>query len=76
MNLYKVTLHYGYNYQKNFEFIVAAKNIENAQCLAEQTFKKYDYGSYKFHGIELLASEGQYSHPAILLIENASQNSL
>ena len=68
MNLYKVTLNYGYEYQKAFSFLIVASDIESAKEIAEKTFKSYDYGSYNFHSIELLASEGQYAKPNILLL--------
>jgi len=68
MNLYKVILNYGYEYQKAFSFLVVAPTIESAKEATEEAFKSYDYGSYNFHSIELLASEGQYAKPNILLL--------
>lgn len=67
-NLYKVTLAYGYEYDKRFSFIVIATAIEPAVDLAIKTFNGYDYGSCIFNHVELIASEGQYSKPEILLI--------
>jgi len=69
MNLYKVTLKYGYDYSKDFKFLVIAGGIEKAETMAKDTFRGYGYGSFRFHIIELLASEGQYANPDILLLE-------
>lgn len=67
-NLYKVTLAYGYNYGKRFSFLVIAEDIESAVNLAISTFNSYDYGVCIFSCVELVASEGQYSEPEILLL--------
>jgi hypothetical protein len=69
MNLYKVVLKYGYNHSKEFTFYVVAKDLQDAEILTLETFKKYDYGSCHLHTTELIASEGQHSKPDILLIQ-------
>lgn len=66
--LYKVTLAYGYNYGKRFCFIVVATGIEPAIELATKTFNGYKYGTCMLNQVEIIASEGQYSKPEILLI--------
>ena len=68
MNLYKVTLKYGYEHQKSFIFFVVAKNELIAGELASKTFEGYSYGDHHIGITELLASEGQYAKPDILLI--------
>ena len=68
MNLYKIMLAYGYDYGKRFSFLVIAKDIESAVDISIKTFNSYDYGSCIFNHAELMASEGQYSKPDILLI--------
>ena len=70
MNLYRVILKFEYDYQKDFNFLIVANNIKNAGMLAKKMFAEYDYGSFRFHSIELLASEGQYANPEILLLDN------
>ena len=75
MNLYKVILRFGYNHSREFTFYVVAKNLQDAGDLAIETFKEYDYGDCHLHATELIAGEGQYTKPNILLV-NDSQKQL
>lgn len=68
MKLYKVLLAYSYNNEKIFTFLVVASCIEEATDLAIKTFKSYDYGDCQFSSVSLLAEEGQYGKPQILII--------
>ena len=68
MNLYEVVLGYNYNYKKEFMFYVVAKNVQGASDMAIETFSQYSYGDCHLESIELIASEGQYAEPNILLL--------
>lgn len=74
MNLYNVTLKFGYEHQKSFTFYVVAINIDAAEKLAMSTFKKYDYGDFHLHAIEVIATEGQYARPNILIVGAMEQS--
>jgi hypothetical protein len=76
MNLYKVILKFAYNHSREFTFFVIAKDLSGAGNLAIETFKKYDYGDCHLHTTELIASEGQYAKPNILLVAIDSQKHL
>ena len=76
MNLYKVILKFAYNHSREFAFFVIAKDLQDAGNLAIQTFKMYDYGDCHLHTTELIAGEGQYAKPNILLLVNDSQKDL
>ena len=69
MKLYKVNIAYRYDHRSSFTFFVVAPDVTNAEKIASDTFKKYDYGDFHIHNIELIAAEGQYSKPDILVIE-------
>ena len=69
MKLYQIQLAYRYDHKSIFTFLVVASNIANAENIASDTFKKYDYGDSHVHNITVLAEEGQYGHPEVLLIE-------
>ena len=69
MKLYKVNIAYRYDHRSIFTFFVVAKDVASAEKIASDTFKKYDYGDFHIHNIELIAAEGQYSKPDILIIE-------
>lgn len=73
MKLYKLILAYGYDYQKSFTFMIIAKDVKQAEELAIKTFRKYDYGDCHLHTIEVIAEEGQYAKPNILLISDESK---
>jgi hypothetical protein len=68
MNLYRITLAYGYDYDNNFSFLVVAQNIALAIDISIKTFIGYDYGIPIFSKAEFLATEGQYTKHDILLI--------
>ena len=53
-----------------------AKDLQDAEDLIIETFKKYDYGDCHLHTTELIAGEGQYAKPNILLLANDSQKQL
>ncbi|MFA5773035.1 MAG: hypothetical protein WC974_09920 [Thermoplasmata archaeon] len=76
MNLYKVILRFAYNHSREFTFYVVAKDLQDAGDLAIETFKKYDYGDCHLHTTELIAGEGQYARPNILLLVGNSQKQL
>jgi len=69
MKLYKITLGFRYEYRQSFTFLVVAENTQKAELTALETFKSYDYGDCNFKQAEVIAEEGQYGKPNILLIE-------
>jgi len=68
MTLYKIILSIGYNFSEDFEFLVVAKDLQSAVDLTVTTYNTYNQGNCMFKKAELLAGEGQYTKPNILLL--------
>ena len=72
MKLHKVELAYRYDHRSLFLFYVVADSVADAEALAIKTFSEYDYGDCHLHSVEIIAGEGQYTKPNILLIQRKS----
>jgi hypothetical protein len=68
MNLYKVVLDYGHYFEKSFMFYVTAVGVHEAEAMAKETFNSYIYGECQLSRIEMIATEGRYSKPDVLLV--------
>ena len=57
MNLYKITLEYGYHDHYSIDFFVVAKSVGSAVDVSIKRFKGYNGGDCKFKHAEVIASE-------------------